>query len=406
MKRQLPNNLALDRSVARQLADVIPDRTAGVIRINGGDVKSQFEGMGILNTMRPQRAAIEDINSGAPMSQFYPYADNNILESFRVKNVRPSMENPLPLTENPTNTVQPHTCYVMPLRDSMDAVSVREIGIRMKGDGPHDMKSTRVVHGYMQSHPQVMVNIATWNYMMYEKQIEMARDYPEDYAKLTPDEIWKDWVFAGICEAEEMADGSESSATSGFGNGFRQAAGGYKVLTMVTNGLVYAENVIGDNILPGGEIYAIIKRQGAVPPEYILQSKPNMASLGGLHRIENPGEFQVENLTKKIRPLQMSIICLPRGGLVPAEATMYRDDDDDVCYDAKVIRLGKIWATPYGHEYKELQNYANIDPVTRRIPDSQKGDAFAFSDTISAIDNSKVMYMRVMYHCNDGISPI
>ena len=366
------------------------------------------------NLMVPQKNRLNSLERGTPLSQFYPFNSNNMLESFRMHQSRPGFESTLPNSELSANYTHPVTRVVKPYTDAVDAVSVLEIALEYNDD-PHNMETIRTTAGFMQSNPQTVVAPAVWNLMVYNQQVyDAQRDY-EDYLTRTPSDYWAKWSVAGVVEFEEMLDGSESTQTSGLKSGHNmQHSGGYKLVTITSKGPAFMYNVFGSNILSGGKCYALIKKHTA-SNSFNLSSKSCQAQALGLNSVHIAPHIDTPmlgNTGNAIQPYQMSLVCMPSGGILPPEATMYYDEMGELRYDGLAIYLGKIFSTPIDHVYKPLNNYYDIKPMTQRQPSVAgsdyvaKYDAAPFTDAQQqSVGQDEIMYMKLMIDCNDGLSP-
>lgn len=392
----------MDKPLQSEFKALAPDRTNRVVQIN--DPRNQFQESVFQGAMGGQKRKLDSLLTGTPMSSFYPFSSSNVLEMFRMQHSKPGFESTLPLAELTTNFTHPVTRYVKPHTDTLDAVGVYDLAIEWKDD-PYNMNTLRTGAGYIQSNPMNVVNPAIYNHTIFNQQMYDAKHDYEEYLLKTPSDYWEKWTFGGIVETEQMMNGAESYQTSGFSgdqNIRTQNAAGYKVICETAKGPQFMYNVFGDNILPGGKCYAIIKKH-AIPSEYNLDNKLNMASIAA-HNIPTSKTPLINNVPQVVKPYQMSFVCLPTGGILPPQATMYYDELENLRRDGLAIYLGKIWSVPINHEYRHINNYYDVDPITKRIPNVN--ECRAFTDASEGIDRNGIMYMKLIFDCDDGISPL
>jgi len=160
-------------------------------------------------------------------------------------------------------------------------------------------------------------------------------------------------------------------------------------------------NLFGDNIRPGGKCYAIINKH-PIPAEFHLNNKPNNASINGMNAPTRSAPL-INNVPQSVRPYLMSFACLPDGGRLPPEATMYYDEHNELRRDGLAIYLGKIWSVPIHHVYKPNKNYYDVDPITRRIPESK--EQFAYTDDNRGVERDSIMLMKLILDSDDGLAP-
>ena len=390
----------IDPALGAQFESAIGQRGAYVTQIK--NPKRQFEESAFQIAATPQTNQLNAILQGTPMSSFYPFAGGNVLDSFRTQNASafdpPSMQ----LTEPETNVTQPVTRYVKPHTDTLDGCALHELVFAYKEDPHQTMQTMRSGAGYISQDPMNIINPATLNHTLCAQQIwDAKRDY-DDYKLKTPWDYWAPWTVDGIVEFEQMLDGSESVTTSGFSGRYNSQAGnGYKVVTLSSKGPQYVYNYFGSNIKAGGTCYMIIKKH-SMPDSFVLDNKLNEGSLAGNHRVHDPMPYS-NGVHVLVRPYQVSFLCLPNGGPLPPEATTYFDEDGMLKRDGLAIYLGKIWSTPIDHQFRNISNFFNVDPLTRRVPEYKEYGAH--NNANQGVDRSGTMYMKLILDCDDGIAP-
>lgn len=399
MKRSLPQNLPLDKPLETQFRAVAGQRLDHVVQIK--DPRREFQESAFQGMMGGQRARLDSLLTGTPLSTYYPFAGGNILESFRTRNTTPLMDTAFPLSELAANATHPVNRYVKPHTDTLDGASRYELVLAYKEDGCK-MDTLHTAAGYMQSAPMNIVNPAIYNHTILNQQLFDAKQDYEDYLHKTAWDYWEKWSVDGIVEFEEMLNGAESFQTSGFSNTMRtQNACGYKMITVSAKGPQFMYNYFGDNIKPGGKCYAIIKKH-AMPTEFNLDNKLNVAALAGQHHNERMP--LVNNVPHLVKPYQMSFVCLPNGGCLSPEATMYYDESNVLRRDGLAIYLGHIWSVPIDHSFKNVNNYYDVDPLTKRIPNVK--EYTAYNDASDGIQRDGVMLMKLILDCTDGIGAL
>lgn len=396
MKRHLPSNLSVEPELLSQFSDVAGQRKDNIVEIT--NPKRQFEESAFQGGMGQQKGRLDSLLHGTPLSTFFPGLGSGILESFRTTNGHPGMPTALPNRQPAANFTTPIIRVVKPYTSTLDAISCLEIAIEYKDD-PDKMDTFVAPNvGRLQSKPMCILNPSTFNHAIFNKQMyDAKRDY-EEYCLKTPWCYWKDWTIGGVCESEQMFDGSESNITSGFsGNSHTQQSGGYKIITVVSKGPQFLFNYFGSNIKPGGKCYAIVKKHN-MPSEYYLDNKPSIASLSGRHAVNRTP--LINNVPHVIKPYQMSFVCLPNGGKLPREATMYRDERGILRRDGIAIYLGTIFSVPIDHNFKAISSMYEIDPITKRVTDSR---GHPHTDAREGAQTNEIMWMRLILDCDDGI---
>ena len=406
-KRSIPPSFSLtDPPEMNPLKSQRTDRVAQIT-----NPRTQFQEASFVNLLGSQKARLDSLLTGPSMSQFYPFNNNNILESFRIQQNRPGFESTIPNSELSANYTHPVMRVVKPYTDAVDAVSKHEIALEYKDD-PYNMDTVRTRAGHMQSNPQTVVAPAIYNNIIYNQQVYDAQQDYDEYLEKGPWDYWENWGVGGIVEFEEMLDGSEATLTSGLNSGSNsQRAAGYKLCTITAKGPQFCYNYFGSNIRPAAKCYAIIKKH-QTPTHFNLSSNFNAASALGLNSINHAVDTPIiNNLARGIRPYQMSFVCLPSGGMLPPEATKYYDERGELRRDGLVIYLGKVWSTPINHEYRSINNYYDIAPFQTRTPHSagteynEKYDRTSFNDAQSIVDREAIMHMKLIMDPDDGLAP-
>lgn len=398
MKRQA--EATIEPSLGAGFSDVVGQRTANAVLLT--NPSRDFGETALQGALGGQKGRLDGLLTGTPLSTFYPFDGGNILESFRTKHTEPFMKQDLPNRQPSANFNTPVTRVVKPYTSTLDAVSKYEIAIEYKDD-PNKMDTMMAPHvGYIQGAPMCILNPSTFNYALFNQQMYEAKKDYDDYCLKTPWDYWEKWSIGGVVEGEQMMDGSESFMTSGVNaNRHSQRSGGYKLVTVVSKGPQFLYNYFGRNIRPGGKCYAIIKKH-AIPTEYYLDNKPNIASLAGRHPVNNRTPL-IGNVQQTIKPYQMSFVCVPDGGRLPREAVMYKDERDILRRDGIAIYLGTIFSVPIDHEYKPVTDFFDIDPITKRITDSR---GTPHTDARDGYDPNGIMFMRLILDCDDGIGAL
>lgn len=402
MKRLLPADLTVENTLNTQLNNARDERTSHVAIIK--DPRRQFQESAFQATADGPRSRLESVLTGTPLSAFYPMSSNNILESFRTRNVSASIEQALPQTET-ANDTQPVTRFIKPHTDTLDGAGMFELVFEYKVSASNNMETIKTAAGYMPSQPMDIVNAAIFNLTLMNQQLFDAKQDYEDYLLKTPWDYWANWSVGGVIQFEEMMNGAESSMTSGFsgvGSIRSQNAAGYKAVTITTKGPEFMYNLFGHNISPAGKCYAIIKKH-AMPTEFNLDNKRNLAALSGLHRVTERMPL-INNVPHLVKPYQMSFVCLPSGGSLPEAATMYYDENEILRRDGLAIYLGKVWSVPYNHVFKNINNYYDVDPITSRIPNVN--EYTACNDASQGIDREGIMLMKLILDCDDSIGAL
>jgi hypothetical protein len=241
-----------------------------------------------------------------------------------------------------------------------------------------------------------IINPAVWNYIQYLYQWNMYNDETrrDEYLALSPEDIFADWSFDGVVESEIMSSGKESTNYSGFtqvnGLATRNPCES-KLLTMGARGMEFIYNYFGDNIKPGAEVYAIIKKH-KVPLDYTLTGKRVLPA----SQLLSEKETSVPNYSP-FKPYQMSFISLPRGGNMPSKHLEYVDEAGFTRYDAKAIYLGKVFSVPVDHKYRDVED--DLKPFTRTSVSSGK----AFTDARVGTGNDRTyILMRLIFNTDNG----
>ena len=408
-KRANPSRIPETSAYDPGWAPLKSQRTDRVAQIT--DPRTQFEQGPFASLMGGQANRLNSLLSGPSISSaLTPINTDNILESFRLRQNTPGFESTLPLSELTANYTHPVMRYVKPFTEAIDAISLGELAIEFNDDA-NNMETMRTGAGVMQSNPMTVVNTAIFNNIVYNQQVYDAQEDYEAYLDKRPWDYWEKWRFGGIVEFEQMLDGSESTQTSGLNLGTNmQRASGYKLVTLTAKGPQFMGNLFGSNIKPGAKCYGIFKKQ-APPTEFHLSGKNNtLQTQLGQATLTAPVDVPViNNLARPILPYMMSYVCLPNGGLLPPEATMYYDESGDLQRDGIVIYLGKVWSVPIDHVYKPLNNYYDIRPMTSRTPFTgaryaPRFDVGGFNDARVGVDRESIMQMKLLFDCDDGIA--
>lgn len=396
MKRLLSGDMTVEPSLMAQFNDLVGQRTDNVVQIR--NPKRQFEESAMQGSMTGQKGRMDSLLTGTPLSVFYPFG-SNILETFRTRNTSAHVETALPNRQLTANFTTPIMRVVKPYTTTLDAVSKLEIAFEYKDD-PNKMDTfVAPCIGRIQGSPMCVLNPSTFNHALFNQQMYDAKLDYDQYCLKTPWDYWGSWSVGGIVEGEEMLDGSESFITSGFaGNSRTQASGGYKIITITSKGPQFCYNYFGSNIKPGGKCYIIFKKH-SIPSEYYLDNKTNVASFSGRHTVINRTPL-INNVSHVIKPYQASFVCLPNGGKLPPEATMYRDERNILRRDGIPIYLGKIFSVPIDHVFKNVASYYDIDPISKRITDSR---GHPHTDAREGHDVDGIMYMKLILDCDDGL---
>ena len=391
----------VDQNLNSKFQAIAGQRTDHVLQVT--NPARQLQPSGLTRSMTPQRSAMTSLQTGTPLSSYYPFSGSNVLDGLRTQNTSGAVPLPIPADKLETNDKQSVNRLIMPHTDSLDSAAVHELVFEYKS-GPNRMTTTTSVHGQpLQGMPLEVVNPAIYNHTILQQQLVDAQIDYDAYCLKTPYDYWEDWTVGGVVEFERMADGAESGTTSGFSSTSRyQHACGYKRTTNTSKGPEYIYNYFGDNIKPGGKCYAIIKKH-AMPTEFVLGSKINPASIAAVRQIST-GLVQVNNAPKLVRPYQMSFVCLPDGGLMPSEALCYLNEAGEVKRDGLLIYLGTIFSVPIYHKYRHITNYNHVESTVHRIPDRK--EQHAFSNSNEGIMRESVMLTRLIMDSNDGIGVI
>ena len=320
--------------------------------------------------MNGRQRELESMTKGSPLGRmFSPTAGNPLysgLEAFRTRNTSPLDDEVFQMSEQESQTILPVNRIAKQIAASYDAVGRYELAILFKNN-ESNLNTMRLPeeNTIVQCNPLNIITPEIFNYIEARKQHHLFDNKYDEYMALTPNDIWKDYVFDGIVEAEMMLGGGESFTTSGFvqipgQQPLHQRGNGNKRLTMDAKGSQYVFNYFGENIREGGSCYAIIKKFRGAEIDYKLTNKRNIAALTSHKCLDI-------STTSPFRPYQMTFICLPQGGPVPSEALMYQDERGDKRYDGLAIYLGVLFSVPQDHQYKEV-DVVNTRPFTGLSP--------------------------------------
>ena len=404
MKRDLPPNLKVDNTIGSQIQSIVSQRKDHVVQIT--QPSRQFQESALQTSMNGQKGQLNSLIKGPSFSRFYPFTSGNFFDQFKINNysTKPELISKIPLSELTSNYTHPINRRIAPYMDNIECAGAYELSILYKDD-PLIMDTMEIGQsGPFQPHPLSILNPASFNHALYNMQTyDVKKKGIDFYKQKEPWDYWKKFSFDGIIEFERMDKGYESTYSSGVlpyvNNNQNQNSGGIKRVTTTAMGPQFVYNYWGSNIKPGGKCYAIIKKHALTVPTFNLSNKQNISSITGLKKVEPV--TVLNNIATNILPYQMSFVCLPNGGLLPQEATMYYNEDGDIKYDGIAIYLGKIWSVPIDHVFRPIKDYNSVEPIMDRNIQN-----VPYTDSNVGVDRESIMLMKLIFDCDDGISPL
>jgi len=379
--------------IRNDLKGVIGDRTTEVnILTSPGQLK---EGAFIAELNNKKRR-IDGIIKGTSLSNYYPFQNSEILDSFRTQNIKPSVDEALPNTREAANEKHIINRLIKPVCETLD-IGKYELTILYKNND-HNLDTMCIQNTMYQMNALKEVTPAQWNYFMFEYQYALFDKDPEKFLKLSPEEIWESFSFEGVVEFEEMANGAESYITSGYN--YRSTdipyreAGGNKLCTITAKGPQFVFNYWGENIKQGYDAYFVLKKC-EIPADYyyMLSNKSNVTALTGYKRINNKVSLQ------KFRPYQLCPFCLPGKLTVPREFKYYFDEEDNKRRDGLIIKIGTFFSVPINHVYKENTNFNPPPVILKDLSPKIK----PYRDANEGARKEETMLAKLIINCHDGM---
>jgi hypothetical protein len=391
-----------------QLTAAVPQRTTYIEPFGPGDLRrGKLPQTTYGSTVQPMLEGTR-LDSRSPALK----RKGGMLENFRTKNTSAEVPEILPEDEPQCNVVHPEKAVAKPVNSEMgDAIGMYEIAITIRSNSENEtpLNCLRTMpHGLPKA--RNICNLATANYVLYRQQMQEVQTEQglAEYLRKSPSDYWQYMSVDGIVEAEQMLGGGESSVTNGVHQNalglYVQDSHGLKLLTLASKGEQFIYNVFGDNIKPGAHLYFVLKKD-LIASDFILSQRAGPGGLNSSTRYHIQTYLDGANQEVPLRPYQLCPFCLPKGGPVPSEFTRYWDENGLMRTDGLVIYLGKVLATPYGHQYRN-----NTAPPTAYVTSPGKQGIsqtpYTFTDSRRVLDRDPIDLLRVIWDSDNAMMPL
>lgn len=381
-----------DKAIQNELQTNIQERTTQINIL--GDPGKQLQEASFISGLSNKKRKVDSILKGTALSNYYPFPNGDILNSFRTQNTSPETPEALPNTRLAANEKHVSNRIIKPISETLDPIGKYELGIMHRAND-YNLNTMYINAEMFQMNSLKVLTPATFNYILFMLQYEEFKKNKEEYYKRSPEDYWDEWSLEGIVEFEEMANGAESYVTSGYnGKVPYQQAGGNKLCTVVSKGPQFVFNYWGDDIEAGKDAYFVLKKHD-IPSEYyyMLNNKNNMASLSGVRKL-TPEQTMNKELFK---PFQLAAFTLPGHLPVPREYKQYYDENGLIRRDGLIIKAGTFFSVPVGMTYK-INNNFNPKPIT-----IQNKNTKIFNDSHKGARKEETMLAKLILNCSDGI---
>lgn len=247
-----------------------------------------------------------------------------------------------------------------------------------------------------------IITPAVYNYAIAMIQHRESQRFPETYKKRTPYDYWKDYSIDGVVEYITPMQNRASVFTCG-GILVDNSVSSMKpvcteLATMVARGTPKVLNYWGSDVMPGAELYFVIKKFEPSDYSYEYTSGGRIITHHAAKQVASN-----DSEVNPIRPYQMAFFALPHGGLVPPEYTRYYDEWGQLRYDGLVVKIGRVMEVPLGHVFRESN--VRLKPFTGSLP----ACPLSFYTMGSTGGDCKPGYhypLRIILKSDDGVMPI
>jgi len=359
----------MSRPISAAIQNAQGLRKTGVDEI---DITNNLNGDYLGRATAERKRKLDTLDTGTPL----PGQDE--LELFRTQYTDPEMDDYLPQLEEVTNVVQTVNVLSKPIYDDIPTPQPRELCILFM-DNEYNKNTVYLESRGMwaQANPQVLVNPPVLNYILYEIQRKMFKRDKEAYYSLSAEKLMKDFVIFGIAEfINEPQYGAEC---------------GERLLTMSVRGPQFIFNYFPPNIMAGGRIFAMFRKE-IVPDRYYL-------TIPERENTTTPVQRKTET-HQTFMPWQMTFLSLPRGGPVPREKLRFYDEQGILRSDPMIVQLGQVFANPQDHIYREVH-----DSTMPEIFNVSRDNTRAFNDIRkgAGYTDGTIQHMQLIFNCNGGL---
>jgi len=254
--------------------------------------------------------------------------------------------NPLKFTqelfsaETPVNTPSVVTRRIKPLTKGQPGIMRGEICLLLQ----YDRSSTNIIeledYSYMQANPLCILSVGQWNEQVMKRQLETWEADHEDYRKLTPRDIFNGWKVDGIMLTDDMATGSITDRI--------------RTTTITVRNRVNCKSY-WSNVRPGSRCFLVLKKHQD----------------GRKFELRTPEKDGT--LSKSLAPMvpfTLGFYTSTYGEEPPMDVYRYEAEDGTEHYDALVIEMGSVLATPMGPG--NLDSYGGDQTCHAYSPDMEK----------------------------------
>jgi hypothetical protein len=304
----------------------------------------------LASKLSERRSQLNSINGGTLLSNLSNRVPKKAsAPNFRTKNTSPFDDPVFHTTEEETNTVQAVNVLAMEMATEL---GIKEIGpyqliIMHKNDENLSSYQSHTFDGVLHDcTPQQIITPEIFNYVEMLRQQKLYNENRPLYDQETASDVWENYHIHGI------SDTVTTDHTKFDGNAMNY---GKQRVTVSSKGPEFIRNYFGSNIAPGGDAWAIIKKQ-PVKTDYTLMDPNTIKSSRTNTTLQDKISF---------RPYQMSFVCMPNGGPLPSEATRSIDEHGFTRRDGIAIYLGHFFSIPPDHVYRNL-DINIVGPYTNR----------------------------------------
>lgn len=354
-------------------------------------------------TFNDIKRRIDRIDRGQPLATIagrYLPRDNGIVQNmFNTKYVNAEYEDGLG-DENNFNVPLDLNRQVNRPGPQFDAIQMNELAFLYKNNEGN--LNTGRLEGQaftIQFNPMDIFPAQVYNYASAQLQQRLAKCHPQEYAKTTPIDYWKDYSVEGVPQHISAMKNRSSVfivGTSLTDNCIPDESKCSMLTTMRARGMCKVNNYWGSNVKPGAHLYAVIRKfeQSDYCFDYLLGRQVLTDYTG--KRIASSNDCDVNPLL----PYQLAFFCLPDGGPVPTEYTRYYDEPGHLRTDAHVIRIGTVTEVPIGHVYRDVSS--RLKPYYGKLP------VCAMSNYTMTKDYTPVSHspITIKLKPDDGIMPL
>jgi hypothetical protein len=245
-------------------------------------------------------------------------------------------------SESRVNLNQGITVRVKPLKPGVPGIERGQLGFLKKHD------PTEIGNGLdCDNHggvPLVILAPRAWQAYMHKKQRLLWYQDREAYMRQTPQQYMEDWVLYGVMGADDLPQGHVVDRP--------------RVCTMLVKNEAPCKTY-WRRARPGSRAYMVIKKHRNGPKFEMIEAPEQPGpGIGGLAYgyggdNEEEAEERVEAMQQSvpINPFSIGFYATTQGEQLPHDVFHYVDEDGFEHWDALVIEVGTVQATPVGAAY-------------------------------------------------------